>query len=95
MQFIPINRPLIVGNEKKYLLDCINSGYISSVGKYVKKFDLNYYGITPSFHILSKKNIAPYKLKITRLSKIGLHKIIYTLLQSKTESDHYMMTKKS
>ena len=40
MQFIPINRPLIIGNEKKYLLDCINSGYISSVGKYVKKFDL-------------------------------------------------------
>ena len=39
MQFIPINRPLIIGNEKKYLLDCINSGYISSVGKYVKKFE--------------------------------------------------------
>jgi len=93
MQFIPINRPLIVGNEKKYLLDCINSGYISSVGKYVKKFDLNYYGITPSFHTLSKKNIAPYKLKITRLSKIGLHKIIYTLLQSKTATDHNLMTK--
>ena len=32
MQFIPINRPLIIGNEKKYLLDCINSGYVSSVG---------------------------------------------------------------
>ena len=39
MKFIPVNRPLIIGNEKKYLLDCINSGYISSVGKYVKKFE--------------------------------------------------------
>jgi len=60
-----------------------------------KKFDLNYYSITPSFHILSRKNIAPYKLKITRLSKIGLHKIIYKFLQSKTESDYNLMTKNS
>ena len=83
MKFIPANRSLIIGNEKKYLLDCINNGYISSVGKYVKKFDLNCYGIAPSVHILSKKNIAPYKLQITRLSKIGLHKIIYTLFSPK------------
>jgi len=83
MKFIPVNRPLIIVNEKKYLLDCINNGYISSVGKYVKKFDLNCYGIAPSVHILSKKNIVPYKLKITRLSKIGLHKIIYTLFSPK------------
>jgi len=83
MKFILVNRPLIIVNEKKYLLDCINSGYISSVEKYVKKFDLNCYGIAPAVHILSKKNIVPYKLKITRLSKIGLHKIIYTLFSPK------------
>jgi len=60
-----------------------------------KKFDLNYYIITPSFHILSKKRIAHYKTKIAHLSKIGLHKIIYKLLRSKTASDHYLLSKKS
>ena len=27
--------------EKKFLSDCINSGYVSSVGKYVKLFKKN------------------------------------------------------
>ena len=38
-KMIPVAEPLFDGNEKKYLLDCINSGWISSVGKYVKKFE--------------------------------------------------------
>ena len=39
MKFIPVNRPLLTGNEKKYLIDCINTGYVSSAGKYVNKFE--------------------------------------------------------
>ena len=58
-----------------------------------KKFDLNYYGIGPSLHVLSKKNIASWKVKISRFSKFGLHKIICTRLKSKTDSDHNLMTK--
>lgn len=38
-KFIPVNEPLFVGNEKKYLTDCIKSGWVSSEGKYVKKFE--------------------------------------------------------
>ena len=37
--FIPVNRPLLKGNEKKYLNECIDSGWISSEGPYVKKFE--------------------------------------------------------
>jgi len=37
--FIPIAEPLFEGNELKYLTDCISSGWISSVGKYVEKFE--------------------------------------------------------
>lgn len=33
---IPANKPILDGNEKKYLLDCIKSGWISSGGKYTK-----------------------------------------------------------
>jgi perosamine synthetase len=38
-EFIPVNTPLLDGNEKKYLIDCINSGWISSEGPYVEKFE--------------------------------------------------------
>lgn len=36
---IPVNKPLFSGNESKYLLSCIKSGWISSGGQYVKKFE--------------------------------------------------------
>jgi perosamine synthetase len=37
--FIPVNEPLLNGNEKKYLNECIDSGWISSEGPFVKKFE--------------------------------------------------------
>ncbi|HCE45320.1 MAG TPA: aminotransferase DegT [Lentisphaeria bacterium] len=37
--FIPVNQPLLDGNEKKYLQECIDSGWISSEGPFVKKFE--------------------------------------------------------
>jgi len=36
---IPVNEPLLTGNEKKYLNECIDSGWISSEGPFVKKFE--------------------------------------------------------
>ena len=36
---IPVNAPFLNGNEKKYLNDCIDSGWISSDGPYVQKFE--------------------------------------------------------
>jgi perosamine synthetase len=36
---IPVNTPLLDGNEKKYLIQCIDSGWISSEGPFVKKFE--------------------------------------------------------
>jgi perosamine synthetase len=36
---INVNKPLFLGNEKKYLLNCIKTGWISSEGPYVKKFE--------------------------------------------------------
>jgi len=38
-EFIPLHEPKFVGNEKKYLNDCIDSTYVSSVGKYVDQFE--------------------------------------------------------
>lgn len=39
MDFIPVNEPLLNGNEKKYLCECIDSGWISSEGPFVKEFE--------------------------------------------------------
>src|SRR6266446_1897337 len=36
---IPVNRPLLDGNEKKYLNQCIESGWISSEGPFVRQFE--------------------------------------------------------
>jgi len=36
---VPVNQPLLDGNEKKYLLECIKTGWISSEGPFVKKFE--------------------------------------------------------
>ena len=34
-KFIPLHIPSFIGNEKKYLEDCIDSTFVSSVGAYV------------------------------------------------------------
>jgi len=36
---IPVNEPLLDGNERKYLDECIRTGWISSEGPFVKKFE--------------------------------------------------------
>ncbi len=37
--FIPVNEPVLDGNEKKYLSECIDSGWISSEGPFIKEFE--------------------------------------------------------
>lgn len=36
---IPVNEPLLDGNEKKYLNECIDTGWISSEGPFIKRFE--------------------------------------------------------
>lgn len=38
-EFIPVNVPLLSGKEKEYLLECIETGWISSEGPFVKQFE--------------------------------------------------------
>lgn len=37
--FIPLHEPRFIGNEKKYLNECIDSTFVSSVGKFVDQFE--------------------------------------------------------
>jgi perosamine synthetase len=38
-EFIPLHEPRFIGNEKKYLNECIDSTFVSSVGKFVDEFE--------------------------------------------------------
>jgi aminotransferase in exopolysaccharide biosynthesis len=46
-EFIPLHDPRFIGNEKKYLTECIDSNFVSSVGEFVSRFEqmcVNYTG---------------------------------------------------
>jgi len=38
-EFVPLSVPKFVGNEKKYLEECIDTTFVSSVGKFVDRFE--------------------------------------------------------
>lgn len=40
-EFIPLHEPSFVGNEKAYVTECIETGWVSSVGKFVDTFEQN------------------------------------------------------
>lgn len=41
-KYIAVNQPLLNGNEKKYLDNCIKTGWISSEGPYIAEFENKY-----------------------------------------------------
>ena len=44
---IPVNEPLMGEHEAEYVMDCLKTGWISSAGKYIQRFEQDwaaYYG---------------------------------------------------
>ena len=37
--FVPVNEPVLDGNERKYLNECIDTGWISSEGPFIREFE--------------------------------------------------------
>jgi perosamine synthetase len=54
--FVPLHRPVFEGNEKKYLVECINSNFVSSVGERVKEFERHCSSFTGVKHTISTVN---------------------------------------
>jgi len=50
---IPVSAPMLVGNEKAYVIDCLDSTWISSAGSYVKKFESSFADFCGARHALS------------------------------------------
>ena len=53
---IPVNEPLLDGNEKKYLNECIDTGWISSEGPFVRKFEEAFASFTGVRHCVAVCN---------------------------------------
>jgi perosamine synthetase len=53
---IPLHEPRFLGNEKKYLNECIDSTFVSSVGKFVDKFEEVVAGYTGAKHAIATVN---------------------------------------
>ena len=54
--FIPLHRPVFEGNERQYLIDCIDSNFVSSVGARVTEFEEKIAEFTGSKHAVATVN---------------------------------------
>ena len=55
-EFIPLHRPVFEGNERRFLVDCIDSNFVSSVGKKVTEFENKVAEFTGSKHAIATVN---------------------------------------
>jgi len=76
--FIPLHEPKFIGNEKKYLNECIDSTFVSSVGKFVDRFELE----------IAKYTCAKYAIATSN----GTSALHIALLVSGVESGHEVIT---
>ena len=53
---IPVACPVFIGNEKKYVMECIESGWISSLGKYIEAFEETFLSFCNTRHAISCSN---------------------------------------
>jgi len=53
---IPVNEPLLDGNEKKYLLECVETGWISSEGPFIQKFENQFAQLLGRKHAIAVAN---------------------------------------
>ena len=53
---VPLHAPRFTGNEKKYVVDAIDSTFVSSVGKYVDRFEEIICEITGATHAIATVN---------------------------------------
>jgi perosamine synthetase len=54
--FIPVAAPMLAGNEKKYVMDCLDSNWISSRGTYIERFENAFADFCGARHALSCTN---------------------------------------
>lgn len=55
-QFIPVAEPLLTGNELAYVADCVTSSWVSSIGKYIPRFEQEFAHFCGTQHGIATSN---------------------------------------
>jgi len=55
-EFIPVNEPLLGGNEGRYLAQCVDTGWVSSEGPFVGRFEAGFAARTGRAHAVAVAN---------------------------------------
>lgn len=76
--FISLHEPVFAGNEKKYLLDCIDSTFVSSVGKYVDRFEEMVKSYTGAKYAVAAVNGTAALHMALLLNGVGLNDLVIT-----------------
>jgi aminotransferase in exopolysaccharide biosynthesis len=69
---VPLHAPVFFGNEKKYVNDCIDTTYVSSVGKYVDLFEemiVDYTGSAKAVACVNGTNALYLALKLSKVEQ--------------------------
>jgi perosamine synthetase len=53
---IPVYRPDLSGNERRYVLECVDSSWISSIGTFIERFESSIATLTGAPHAISVSN---------------------------------------
>ncbi|MDD2549765.1 MAG: LegC family aminotransferase [Bacteroidales bacterium] len=70
--FIPLHAPVFMGNEKKYLQECIDTTFVSSVGKFVDQFEdeiAKYTGATKAVSCVNGTNALYFALQLVGVER--------------------------
>lgn len=70
--FIPLHAPVFIGNEKKYLNECIDTTFVSSVGKFVDLFEekiAEYTGSTKAVSCVNGTNALHLALQLVGVER--------------------------
>jgi perosamine synthetase len=76
--FIPLHEPRFTGNEKEYVLNTIESTFVSSVGKYVDEFEEKIKEFTGAKHAIAVVNGTAALHMALILAKVSQNDIVIT-----------------
>ena len=70
---VPLHRPKFDGNEKSYLLETIDSTYVSSAGYFVDKFEemmTTLYGVSKAVAVVNGTSALQVALRLAGVKKV-------------------------
>jgi perosamine synthetase len=77
-EFVPLHAPRFFGNEKKYLAECVDSTFVSSVGEFVTRFENAVAEYTGAKHAIAVVNGTQALFTALKLLGAGQGELVIT-----------------